>query len=97
MTRHDRTWLRGPRRVRVRGDPQDVHVAAADLHHEQAVQALEGHRAVHVKEVDGKHRRGLRVEELPPARIGAPHAAVFVGAHRRAEAVLVSVEQYEAL
>ena len=26
-----------------------------------------------------------------------PDAAVFVGAHRRAEAVLVSVEQYEAL
>ena len=64
--------LRAPRRVRVGGDPQDVHVAAADLHHEQAVQALEGHRAVHVKEVDGQHRRGLRVQELPPARIGAP-------------------------
>ena len=27
----------------------------------------------------------------------SPGAAVFVGAHRRAEAVLVSVEQYEAL
>jgi PHD/YefM family antitoxin component YafN of YafNO toxin-antitoxin module len=27
----------------------------------------------------------------------SPHAAVFVGSHRRAEAVLVSVEQYEAL
>lgn len=26
-----------------------------------------------------------------------PDAAVFVGAHRRAEAVLVPVEQYEAL
>jgi hypothetical protein len=51
---------------------QDVHVAAADLHYEQAVQALEGHRAVHVKEIDGQHRRGLRVQELPPARIGAP-------------------------
>jgi len=25
-----------------------------------------------VEEVDGKQRRGLRVEELPPARIGAP-------------------------
>jgi hypothetical protein len=33
--------LRGPRRVRLRGDPQDVYVAAAGLHHEQAVQALE--------------------------------------------------------
>jgi len=29
-------------------------------------------RAVHVKEVHGKHRRGLRVEKLPPGRIGAP-------------------------
>jgi hypothetical protein len=37
--------LRGPRRVRVRGDPRDVYVAAAGLHHEQAVQALEGHCA----------------------------------------------------
>ena len=64
--------LRGPRRVRVRGDSQDVYVAAAGLHHEQAVQALEGHRAIHVGEVGGEHRRGLRVEELPPARIGAP-------------------------
>jgi PHD/YefM family antitoxin component YafN of YafNO toxin-antitoxin module len=27
----------------------------------------------------------------------SPQAAVFVGSHRRAEAVLVSVEQYEAL
>ena len=27
----------------------------------------------------------------------SPEAAVFVGSHRRAEAVLVSVEQYEAL
>jgi hypothetical protein len=27
-----------------------VHVAGADLHHEQAVQALEGDRAVHVEE-----------------------------------------------
>lgn len=27
----------------------------------------------------------------------SPDAAVFVGSHRRAEAVLVSVEQYEAL
>jgi hypothetical protein len=25
-----------------------------------------------VEEVHGKHRRGLRVDELPPARIGAP-------------------------
>jgi hypothetical protein len=30
--------LRGPRSVRVRGDPEDVHLAWPDLDHEQAVQ-----------------------------------------------------------
>src|SRR5450755_1247594 len=34
--------LRSPRPVRIGGDPEDVDVAGADLHHEQAVQALEG-------------------------------------------------------
>ncbi len=58
-----------PAPVRVRGHPDDVHIAAADLHHEQAVQAAEGHRAAHVKEVDGQHRRRLRMEKLPPGRI----------------------------
>jgi hypothetical protein len=43
--------LRGPRPIRVRGDPEDVHAAGADLDHEQTVQALEGNCAVHVKEV----------------------------------------------
>jgi len=52
-----------PRPVRVRGDPGDVHVAAADLHDEQAVKALKGHRAVHGEEVDGKHRRCLGAQE----------------------------------
>jgi hypothetical protein len=32
--------LGGPRPVRVRGDPDDVHVAGADLHHEEAIHAL---------------------------------------------------------
>jgi hypothetical protein len=41
--------LGGPRPIRVCGDPGDVHVAGADLDHEQAVQALDGHRAVDVK------------------------------------------------
>src|SRR5439155_5867703 len=49
--------LHGPRPVRVRGDPEDVHVTGADLHDEQAVQAPQGHRAVHVEEVGGEHRR----------------------------------------
>src|SRR5205085_346093 len=35
--------LYSPRAVRVRGDSEDVHVAAADLYYEQAVQAPESH------------------------------------------------------
>ena len=35
--------LGGPRPVRVGGDPEDVRIAGADFHHEQAVQAPEGH------------------------------------------------------
>ncbi len=41
--------LGGPRPVRVRGDTENVNVPGADLHDEQAVQALQGHRAVHWK------------------------------------------------
>jgi len=64
--------LGGPWAVRVRGHAEDVHVAGADLDHEEAVQALEGHRAVHVEEVGREYGRGLRVQELPPGRVGAP-------------------------
>jgi hypothetical protein len=49
-----------------------VHLTTTDLHDEQAVQAVEGHRAVHVEEVGGEHRRCLAVQELPPGRVGAP-------------------------
>ena len=42
-----------------------VH-SGADLDHEEAVQAPEGHRAVDVEGVSREHRRGLRVQELPP-------------------------------
>ncbi len=62
----------GPRAVRVRGDPEDVHVTAADFHDEQAVQAPERLRAVHVEEIGGEHRRCLGVHELPPGRVGVP-------------------------
>jgi hypothetical protein len=64
--------LQSPRPVRVRGDPGDVHGAGADLDDEQAIQAPEGYRAVHREEVRGEHRRGLRVQELPPCRVSAP-------------------------
>jgi hypothetical protein len=64
--------LHSPWTVRVRGDPEDVHAAAADLQDEQAVQAPQGRRAVHVEEIGGKHRRCLGAQELPPAGVGAP-------------------------
>src|SRR5260370_20063309 len=51
---------------------EDVHVARADLDHEEPVQAPEGHRAVDVEEVGSEHRRGLRVQELPPRGVGVP-------------------------
>jgi hypothetical protein len=38
----------------------------------RAVQALEGYRAVHVKEVGGEHCRGLRVQKLLPDGVSAP-------------------------
>jgi hypothetical protein len=50
--------LHRPWPVRIRGHPEDVHVATANLHHEQAVHAAEDHCAVHVKEVRRKHRPG---------------------------------------
>jgi hypothetical protein len=50
------------------GHPEDVDVAAAGFDHEQAVQPLERHCAVHVEEVG----RGLRPQELPPGCIGVP-------------------------
>jgi hypothetical protein len=67
--------LRGPRPVRMGGDPEDVDVAGADFDDEQAVQSLERYRAVHVEEIGGEHGRGLDVQELPPGvsvcRLGA--------------------------
>jgi hypothetical protein len=64
--------LGGPQPVWVRGHAEDVHVAGADLDHEQAVQAPEGHRALNVEEVGREHRRRLRVQELPPRGVGVP-------------------------
>ena len=63
--------LHSPRPVRVGSHAEDAGVTGAGLHHEEAVQALEGHRAVHMEEAGGEHRRGLRLQELPPRRIGA--------------------------
>ena len=51
--------------------PRIVHVTGADLHDEQAVQALQG-RAVHVEEVGGEHCGCLSMQERPPGRVGVP-------------------------
>jgi hypothetical protein len=65
-----RDLLGGPRPVWVGGHAEDLHIAGANLDHEEVVQALEGHRAVDVKEVRRKHCRGLRVQELPLEGLG---------------------------
>jgi hypothetical protein len=46
------------RPVRVRGDPENAHVTGAGLDHEQAAQAPQGHRAIHVEEIGGEHTSG---------------------------------------
>ena len=64
--------LGSPRAVRVRGYPGEVHIAGADFDDEQAVQALQRQRAVHVEEIGGERGRGLGLQELPPGRVGVP-------------------------
>ncbi len=54
------------------GDPEDVDGAGTDLDDEEAVQTPQRHRAVHVEDVHGQHRRRLRTQELPPRRVGLP-------------------------
>jgi hypothetical protein len=61
-----------PRAVRVRGDPENVHVAGTRLDDEEAVQALERYRAVDVEEIGGEHGRSLGGQELSPGRVGVP-------------------------
>jgi hypothetical protein len=65
--------LGGPRPVRVGGDAEDVHVAAADLEHEEHVQALQRQRAVHVEEVAGEHGGRLGGQEPSPGGVVTPH------------------------
>ena len=45
--------LGSPGPVRVRGDPEDVHVTRTDLDNEQHVQALERDRAVDMEDIPG--------------------------------------------
>jgi hypothetical protein len=64
--------LHGPGPVGVRGHADDVGVSGADLHHEEDVDPLEGHCAVHVEEVAGQHRRCLGAQELAPRGVRLP-------------------------
>jgi hypothetical protein len=72
-TSHDMTGFSAPTPVGMRGHAQDVQEAVADLECEQDVESPERHRAVDVEEADREHAGGLRVQELPPTRIGPPH------------------------
>jgi len=68
--------LCGPRPVRVRGHAEDMHIPGADLDHEEAIQALQGHRAV----AAGSARPS------PPGRPSPAGAADGSGAARRPHA-----------
>jgi hypothetical protein len=49
-----------------------MHVAVADLKHEQHIEPPQRERAVDVEEVDREHAGGLGAQELPPAGVGVP-------------------------
>jgi hypothetical protein len=61
--------LRRPSAVRVRGHAQQMHRPAGDLQHEQHVDPLGCHRAVHMKKVTRQHRRRLHAQELVGAEL----------------------------
>jgi len=58
--------LHGPLPRWARGDPADVHPAAAMLDEHQDVQSPEEH-GVHVQEIDCDNPGGVGAQELPPA------------------------------
>jgi hypothetical protein len=60
--------LGGPRRGRVRGDAEDMHPAAGDLHDEQDIQPAQ-RDGVEVEEVGGQQPRRLSSQEPAPARV----------------------------
>src|ERR1039457_6011001 len=94
-----RLWIccvvHGP--VRVRGHAEDMHIPGTDLDHEEAVKALQGHRAVHVEEVGRKHRRGLRAQEIPPRRVGAPLGAGGIFSALRTRRIVDALTRWPTL
>ena len=79
------------------GDPEDVHVAGADLDDEQAVQALQRQRAVHVEEIGGEHGRGLGAQELPPGRVGLPFGAGGIFSALRTRRIVEALTRWPSL
>src|SRR5256885_13441342 len=67
MSRFLACW--GPWPVRVGGHAEDVHVPAADLQHEEHVQALQCEGTVDVEEVAGEHRGGMDGQEPAPGGV----------------------------
>lgn len=64
---------------------------------EQAVQALQGHRAVHVEEVSREHRRGLRAQEISPRRAGAPPGRGGIFSALRTRRIVDALTRWPAL
>ena len=62
--------LGSPSAIGIDGHAQQMHGAGGNLQDEQHVDPLECHRAVHMEEVTGQHRRCLRAQELPPGHVG---------------------------
>ena len=62
--------LRRPGAVRIRGDPENVHMPGAHLHHEQDVEPAEVDR-VDVEEVRGRQALGLVVQKRLPGQVSA--------------------------
>jgi hypothetical protein len=82
--------LRRPPAVRVRGHTQQMHRPTADLQHEQHVDPLEPHRAVHMKKsqaniVDAGVRRNCR-QVVSVCRTGAGGIRSRLSTRRMVEA-----------
>ena len=70
--------LRGPRAIRVPGDPGQVGTAGAMLDDDQGVDAPQEH-GVHVNEIGRKDAASLSGQELLPGRAGAARRRAYPG------------------
>ena len=70
--------LHGPLAVRVGGDAAQMHPAGVMLDDHQDIQPFQQHR-INVQEVHREYAAGLRGQELPPRRPGAPGRGIDPG------------------